>query len=209
MTTRAKQICWSCLLFVMLGVVVVWLMSSCINTNMDDVKRIPPVEFTTDVPHQHAFTRRDLGYHFGHSRGKNNVTIQVPRDVQIVMLDTNFKEVDYFWFRRFNTWFQEMKHNNGILSMGNGQNMDCDNFAMLYKSLASVASYKAGVTQEPAVALMMVTQVSAFGGVPAGGLHMVNLIMTSQGWYVLEPQTGHMVLLEQYPNQSHVSMIIF
>lgn len=207
---RVKQICWSCAFFVTLGVLVLWLVSSCIDTDFDEMKNIPTVEYTDDKPHKRNITRSDIGYHFANQRGMNHVRIQVPRDVKVLMLDTNFKEVDYYWFRRFNNWFADMKHDNGIMPAGGDQNMDCDNFAMLYKSLASVASYKSKHADEPAVAVMIVTQVNQFGGIPAtSGLHMVNLIMTSRGWYVFEPQTGEHVLLEQYPNQSHVQLIIF
>ena len=207
-TKRVKQICWSCAFFVTLGVFVLWLLSSCINTDMKDMKNIPPVQYTTPEPHKHNLTRGDIGYHFANQRGMNSVRILVPEDVQVLMLDSNFKEVDYFWYRKFNNWFAKLKHDNGIMPSSN-QNMDCDNFAMLYKSLASVASYKAGVDHEPAVAVMLVYQHHEFGGVPGGSLHMVNLVFTSQGWYVFEPQSGEACLLEHYPNQEYVRLIIF
>lgn len=208
-TKRVKQICWSCAFFVTIGVLVLWLLSSCISTDMKDVKDIPPVKYTAPEPHKHNLTRSDIGYHFANQRGMNHVRIKVPTNTQILMLDSNFKKVDYYWYRQFNSWFADMIHNNGVMPSSD-QNMDCDNFAMLYKSMASVASYKANMQHEPAVAVMIVEQHARFGGISAtGGLHMVNLIMTNGGWYVFEPQTGSACLLEHYPNQEHVRLIIF
>ena len=95
------------------------------------------------------------------------------------------------------------------MSLGDGtENLDCDNFAMLYKSMMSVSAYKANSDNEPCVALLVVRQVNKFGGVPTGGLHMVNLVMTNQGWFVIEPQTGEFISLEKYPNQQYVQLLI-
>ena len=88
------------------------------------------------------------------------------------------------------------------------ENLDFDNYAMMYKSLMSVASYKSKSKNEPAVALICVNQVNEFGGIPSGGLHMLNLIFTTRGWYVFEPQSNKMIEFSKYPNQEHIFNII-
>ena len=59
------------------------------------------------------------------------------------------------------------------------------------------------------VAVVVVQQVYEFGGIPTtGGLHMVNLVFTTQGWLILEPQTMKYIKLEDYPNQEYVQYMI-
>jgi len=88
------------------------------------------------------------------------------------------------------------------------ENLDCDNFAMLYKSLASVSAYKSGIKEEIGVGLVAVDQMHPFGGVPAGGLHMLNIVFTSKNWYIYEAQTGQYIQLDKYPNQKYIRYII-
>lgn len=190
----------------MLTVFILLTGGSC-KQNYEELQEIPPTVYTSSDGY---FTRHDLAYHFGHQRGYNSVKIEVPTSIGVYLLDGKFKEVDYFWFRKFNNWFRKLLFENGIMSVGDGtENLDCDNFAMLYKSMMSVAGYKSGNKVEPCNALLVVNQVEEFGGVPGtGGLHMVNLVFTNQGWFVVEPQTGKFILLENYPNQKHVKMLI-
>ena len=61
-----------------------------------------------------------------------------------------------------------------------------------------------------AVGIVVVRQVNEFAGIPGtGGLHAVNLVMTTRGWYIFEPQTNEFMLLEDYPNQEYIQYIIF
>ena len=55
---------------------------------------------------------------------------------------------------------------------------------------------------------MLVEQKNSFGGIPSGGLHMVNLVFTSKAWYIYEPQTGEYIELENYPNQEYIKLLI-
>jgi hypothetical protein len=201
-----KKICWLCMLITLIVGSVVWFLTSC-KQNYEELKEIPPVVFRE---HPGSFGKSDIAYHFGHQRGYNSVTIETPRDVNVYMMDSRYKEVDYYWFRKYNNWFRKLLFENGIMSLGDGtENLDCDNFAMLYKSMSSVAAYKAKSKFEPCVALLVVRQVNEFGGVPGtGGLHMVNLVMTTRGWFVMEPQTGEFVLLEKYPNQQYLQLLL-
>ena len=199
------RICWVCILLAVLVGGVLWFTTSC-KQDFRELEEIPPTVFKQG---EKFFGRKDIAYHFGYQRGYNSVTIDVPTDINVYMVDSKYKEVDYYWFRKFNSWFKTLLFENGIMSLGDGtENLDCDNFAMLYKSLMSVSAYKAKSDNEPCVALLVVRQHNEFGGVPIGGLHMVNLVMTNQGWYVIEPQTGEFIRLEDYPNQQFVQLLI-
>ena len=156
-------------------------------------------------------SRTKLGLHFGNNLGYNSSPTQVPRDINMVLLDNHYRVVDYYWFRKFNNWFAEMKHNNGLnAGQGARENMDCDNYSMLYKSMMSAAAYKSGAVSEPAVAMVVTKQLKEFSSIPAtGGLHMLIFVMTSQGWFIVEPQTGDFVELHKYPNQQGMNLIIF
>ncbi len=81
---------------------------------------------------------------------------------------------------------------------------------MLYKSLMGISAYKSADNEEPSVAVVVVSQINEYGGIPASkGLHMVNLVMTNNGWFIFEPQSGKYILLEKYPNQEYIKYIIY
>ena len=101
-----------------------------------------------------------------------------------------------------------MIFDNGIMPISQNETLDCDNFAMLYKSMWSVASYSNGNTMEFAVGLVLVQQVHQFGGITSGALHMLNIVFCNKNWYIFEPQTGEFIELNKYPNQKHIVNII-
>ena len=208
MTAKHKKICWTCLATLSVGLLIMYVLTSCRDHDFDDLQTVPDVVYAGDGRGD-LVTRGDLGYHFNYQRGRNSQILEIPTDVNVFMLDNKFREVDYYWFRKFNNWFQQMLHENNMLALGGaGETADCDNYAMLYKSLMSVAAYKAGESVEPAVLLVLVEQRESFGGVPAGGAHLCVLVMTDQGWFVVEPQTGQFDKLENYPNQRFVRLLM-
>jgi hypothetical protein len=186
----------------------IWLLSSCNEANFDEIKEIPVPENEKQISEQTFFDRKELAYIFGYQRGKNYVKIDVPKNVNILMLDQRTQQVDYYFFRKFNNWFEEVKFENGVLPIDQGESLDCDNFAMLYKSFMSIAQYKSGQKYEPAVGLVIVEQREAFGGIDKGSLHMLNIVFTSKEWYIFEPQTGKYTELQNYPNQKYIKTII-
>ena len=206
MSLLFKKICWTCVLIACGISLMVWLLTSC-KQNYKELQEIPSVVYSSGDD----IDRRDLAYHFGYQRGYNSVNIDVPNDVNIYLLDNRFKPVDYYWFRKFNNWFRKLLFENGIMSLGEAnESHDCDNFAMLYKSMMSVAGFKSNSKIEPASGLITVKQVNEFGGIPGTrGLHMLILVMANKGWSAVEPQTGDFILLEDYPNQQHIKMFIF
>jgi len=209
-----KNICWSCLAFFVLAVGGVFLIMSCkTDADFEELKAIPVMEEsdTQDARNPKNYLKGfDIGRHFSQQKSKNWVDTKVPTDFKVVMLDGRYREVDYYHFRKFNNWFKKLMFEAGIQSGVNFKHsLDCDNFAMMYKSLMSVSAYKSKDTIEMAVAVVVVQQVNEFGGIPAtGGLHMVNLVFTTHGWLVLEPQTMKFILLENYPNQEYFQYMI-
>lgn len=204
---RRYKICWSCIGVFALLIFIIWGAISCKSTTrFDELKEIPKIDLKEQ--RYKLYSRKDFGYAFSYQKAVNSTPIKVPKDVSILMLDRQFREVDYFFFRKFNNWFEEVKFQNGIMPINQKENLDCDNFAMLYKSLMSIANYKSGVDHEPAVGLVIVEQRYPFAGIPAGSLHMVNLVFTSRSWYIFEPQTGEYVELQNYPNQQYIKTII-
>jgi hypothetical protein len=188
----------------MICALCLWSLTACLTTtDMDELESIPLQKTETKTMYH-----KDLGYHFKYQRSHNSVPTQVPSDIRMILLDSKYKTVDYFFWLKFNKWFKKLKFENGIMAMNQNETLDCDNFAMLYKSLFSVSSYKSKSKTEPAVGIAVVKQIEAFGGIPIGGLHMVNIIFASKGFYILEPQTGEFIELHKYPNQKHIQYII-
>ena len=211
-----KNICWSCLVFVCAGIVIVLMAgSSCkTKTDMKELIDIPVMEGdaieTTHQP-KNYIDRHTIGRHFSMQKSANWVQTKVPTDFNVIMLDSHYRYVDYYHFRKFNNWFGKLMHEAGIQPgvENNHQALDCDNFAMLYKSLMGVSAYKSGDKLEMGVAVIVVRQVNEFGGIPGtGGLHMLNLIFTPGKWFIYEPQTNKYILLEDYPNQEYVQYMI-
>lgn len=184
-----------------------FLLTACREVRFEEIKSMPMIEESQYSSYK-VYTRQDFGYYFNYQKSFNSVQTKVPKNIQFLMLDGSFREVDYFFFRKFNNWFKKVKFENGIMAMDQKENLDCDNFAMLYKSFMSVANYKSNLDQEPAVALVIVEQKHPFGGVPTGPLHMLNLVFASNGWYIFEPQTGEYIELHKYPNQEYIRIII-
>jgi len=188
-----------------LAIVMLFLATSCLNRDFDELQTIPLQE---DGKSYYVLKRKDIAYHFKYQKGHNSVHINVPKDVNFLLLDSKYEVVDYFYFRQFNSWFKNMVFENGIMPIQQNETIDCDNFAMLYKSMWSVASYANKNIMEFAVGLVVVKQVEPFGGIGAGGLHMLNIVFCNKNWYIFEPQTGKFVELNEYPNQEHIMNII-
>jgi hypothetical protein len=211
-----KNICWSCLVFVCAGIAIVLMAgSSCkTKTDMRELIDIPVME-GENIEHKinpkNYLDRFDIGRSFSQQKSHNWVDTKVPTDFGVVLFDARYRDVDYYFFRKFNNWFEKLLFEAGIQSgqENNHPALDCDNFAMLYKSLIGISAYKSGDKYEMGVAVVVVRQVNEFGGIPGtGGLHMVNLVFTNQGWLILEPQTMKYILLENYPNQEYVQYMI-
>jgi hypothetical protein len=199
-----KYHCYKLILCLVVAIASIWISTSCLKTDLKQIRNIPLQESAS----KRNYNRIDFGYHFGKQRSFNNAPTEIPTDIRMILLDDKYKPLDFFFWLEFNNWFEELKFQNGIMAMDQKENLDCDNFAMLYKSLASVSAYKSGIQEEVGVGLVAVDQIHPFGGVPAGGLHMLNIVFTSKNWYIYEAQTGQYIQLDKYPNQKYIRYII-
>ena len=105
--------------------------------------------------------------------------------------------VKYSYFEEFNVWYKETT--NGINNKQNNESFDCDNHAMLYKSLFSISTLKKDVKREILVGVILVEQSEHFLGIPATNRHALNVVFTDKGWVVYEPQTNMLCMLKDYP----------
>ena len=190
------------IIFSIFQILILLLITSC--GDQGNISNIPnPTREPTKT-----FYNKDFAFHFGYQKGFNYSKLKVDKDVKMLLLDKSYAEVDFYDMKKFNSWFSNFKFNNGVMAIDQKENLDCDNFALFYKSLFSISRYKAGKAKEPAVALVIVEQKFPFGGIPSGDLHMLNLIFTNNGWYIFEPQTGESIILEDYVNQEFIKFII-
>lgn len=188
------------ILAITLPILGIWILSSCNQQNFNELEAIPEFEKSNS-----EIIKRDIAAHFSMQRSFNWAKTKVPTDIGVTLFDSRYKEVDFYFFLDFNNWFEKLKFENGIMPISPKENLDCDNFALLYKSLMGISAYKSQEASEPAVAVLVVRQMHEFGGIPGTEeLHMVNLVMTNNGWFVFEPQTGKYTLLERYPNQEYI-----
>ena len=80
--------------------------------------------------------------------------------VPSVTLDRHFVGVKYSYFEKFNKWYGEVT--NGINNKQNTESFDCDNHALLYKSLFSISTLKKDVKREILVGVILVEQSNIF-----------------------------------------------
>ncbi len=88
------------------------------------------------------------------------------------------------------------------------ESFDCDKFAKAFTLAVELAAGRAGVRAQPLAARIFVRQSAAFGGIPAvpapNDGHALVALATDAGIFVVEPQTGAVVALAQYPNRATV-----
>lgn len=184
-----------------------FIVGSCIKRDFDEIKEIPKIE-NLNTESKNLIKRSDFAYYFGYQKSHNSRSTKIPKDITILLLDNKYQIVDYFYFLKFNKWFKKALFENGIMPIEQNETNDCDNYAMLYKSFFSVASYSSKSKIELAVGLVIVNQKKEFGGIPSGGLHMLNIVFANKNFYIFEPQTGKFIELDKYPNQEHILHII-
>lgn len=121
---------------------------------------------------------------------------------------TFFVRPDHRWLIAFNRWFMHLKkelkldYKDGV--------WDCDDFARCFVSFADMIALGAGESRGSiCVGWATVANVNAFGSVAASsiGAHAIVIVGTSDGLFVIEPQTGKMAALRDYPNQNYFSVV--
>lgn len=141
-------------------------------------------------------------YHFP-SKTSFDIQREVQPDFQnkipSVTLDSHYIGVKYDYFLEFNNWY--IKNTKGINNETNNESFDCDNHALLYKSLFSIGTLKNDFKREIMVGVILVEQTEKFLGIPKVRRHALNIVFTEKGWIIYEPQTNMMCNLKEYPMQ--------
>jgi hypothetical protein len=115
---------------------------------------------------------------------------------------------DHRWLVAFDEWFRRLAQ---PLKIGYvDEAWDCDNYARCFVAFADLVALQGGETRGTiCVGWATVFNSRPFGGAPAGGAHAIVIVGTSQGLYVIEPQSGAMAPLHQYPNRDELVEINF
>lgn len=117
---------------------------------------------------------------------------------------SDFVRPDHRWLLDFEQWFRGLAKNLKIGYVD--ETWDCDNYARCFVAFADVAALKGGESRGSiCVGWATVSNRRAFGGIPAGGAHAIVIVGTSAGLFAIEPQTGVMVPLTQYPNRDEIA----
>lgn len=118
---------------------------------------------------------------------------------ELTCFDSHYIGVDFKYFIEYTAWFNKFRDQH-CTSFDNGDAFDCENFAFLYKSLMVASVFKKKNLRQILVGVIMVKSNTPFHGIGGDGLHALNIIHTSAGWYVVEPQNGQYTPLKEYSN---------
>lgn len=114
----------------------------------------------------------------------------------------SFVRPDHGWLIAYRGWFADML--KALKLEYKDQAFNCDKFSRTFVAFADMIALRGGEARGSiCVAWATVANNKAFGGVPGStlGLHALVLVGTSEGLFVLEPQTGEMAPLRSYPNR--------
>lgn len=92
------------------------------------------------------------------------------------------------------------------------EGFDCDNFAALFLAQLRLQQFlDSGADLPPAGGIVTVEQRRTFGIIPAqeGTIHAVVLLLTDEGWWVIEPQGLTSAPIAKYPNRSYLRKVYF
>ncbi|MBI3884645.1 MAG: hypothetical protein HY302_02785 [Opitutae bacterium] len=118
-----------------------------------------------------------------------------------------FVVLDHGWLRRFLEWQRHFRWK--FDHEFQAELLDCDDYSLGMVAFVDLAMLRAGAQSSPAlVGRLVVHQAEAWANVGAGALHEVVLVATDRGLFVVEPQDGRMVELENYPNRAHLRWLV-
>lgn len=84
---------------------------------------------------------------------------------------------------------------------------DCENYSELLNALVTVRIWKAGYYDtRAAIGWMRVNAKNEWAGLP-GVVHALMFGVTEKGLFVIEPQNGQYVELEDYPNKEFIQEV--
>jgi hypothetical protein len=142
--------------------------------------------------------------------GNGLVDIMGKGGVKFYFQDFAYVPVRFEWLQQYVLWWKEAMENFGIAYANDA--FDCENYARLFKAMLDVQIIPIELKESKSLAsaTVLVYPKSEFGGVgPESGTHVLNLVGTDRGWFIVEPQTGAMVELSRYPNLKHIIGLAF
>jgi hypothetical protein len=90
---------------------------------------------------------------------------------------------------------------------GKAETWDCENYSELLNALTTIQIWKAGYYDtRAAIGWMVVDAKKSWAGLP-GVLHALMFAVTENGLFVIEPQNGQTIQLEEYPNKNYIQEV--
>jgi len=84
---------------------------------------------------------------------------------------------------------------------------DCENYATLLNSFASIRLWRAGyLDTRLALGWMRIQGKYPWAGIP-DAIHALIFAITSEGILVIEPQNGQFTMLKSYPNRAYIEEV--
>jgi hypothetical protein len=123
---------------------------------------------------------------------------------------STFIRPDHQWIVAYTTWFSHL--NKALKLAFKDQVWDCDNFTRSFVAFADILALRGGETRGSlCVGFAKVANREAFGEVYGSdmGSHALVVVGTSKGLFVIEPQSGKIAPLGDYPNRNEFQEINF
>lgn len=117
---------------------------------------------------------------------------------RLMCLDNQYVGLKFDSFKKYDAWFAKARQRYYHKSIK--ESFDCDNFAFLYKALLTTSVFKKDGKKQILIGVILVKQKKDALGIEASAKHALNIIYTSSGWYVVEPQTGEYIEYKNYTN---------
>jgi hypothetical protein len=111
-----------------------------------------------------------------------------------------FIRPDHEWLISFVKWFRKL--GSSLDLHYEDELFDCDKYARCFVAFADLLAHKGGETRGSiCVGWAVVFNTAPFAGIEAGISHSIVVIDTDKGLFVIEPQNGTMVPIDEYPNR--------
>lgn len=129
---------------------------------------------------------------------------------QIELSDSRYNLPDHSWVtQKFLPYISNYFKDLGISVVGEG--MDCDNISHFFRQQLSLCNFQGRQAHNGDIAcgIVKTKQIYGFGGVKGdGNYHSLVLLRTNLGWYAIEPQTGEIAPISNYPNASEINWVL-
>jgi hypothetical protein len=123
---------------------------------------------------------------------------------QIVHGALAFVRPDHRWLLAYVRWFRLLGKPLNLHYQD--ELFNCVNYSRCFVVFADLLAQNGGEGRGSiCVGWATVFNRNSFAGVPAGGAHAIVIAGTSEGLFVVEPQTGTMVALRDYPNRDELA----